>query len=93
MEKRKGNDKANMFILQQDGDKVYVTGPTFPIKDKLRAAGGKWDGERKAWFVAPEKTAQVAQMIAHTQGKHICHNCGDYVHSGTRCSESGLVHN
>lgn len=41
---------------------VAISGNTYPVKDQLRAMGGKWDADRKAWMV-PESSAERAQAL------------------------------
>lgn len=38
---------------------VLITGNTYPVKDQLKALGGKWDVTSKGWLV-PENKAQEA---------------------------------
>lgn len=47
-----------------DGVKmVAITGNTFPIKDKLKAMGGRWNAAEKVWMV-PEEFEDEAQELA-----------------------------
>lgn len=41
---------------------VLVTGNTFPVKDKLKEMGGKWDPEAKGWRV-PNHMKLAAQVL------------------------------
>lgn len=43
-------------------DRVEITGDTFPVKDRLRALGGRWNATRKSWFV-PASVAAEAQAL------------------------------
>lgn len=48
---------------------TYVlTGNTYAHRDEIKAIGGKWDGERKAWVVEAgnmrERAAQSAALYA-----------------------------
>jgi hypothetical protein len=44
--------------------KYHVSGNTFAHKDRIRAAGGKWDGENKVWVIP----ASAKDRIAHLPG-------------------------
>lgn len=44
--------------IQKDGRRFYLVGNTFAIKDKLRAAGAHWDGDRKAWWTSKIDVAE-----------------------------------
>jgi hypothetical protein len=46
-----------------------ITGNTFPVKDKIKALGGKWDAEAKGWRVPPENEAQALALVAKTPAK------------------------
>lgn len=45
------------------GQRVYVTGNTYAIKDALRAAGCHWDGDRRAWWIGAKKRAAVDHLL------------------------------
>lgn len=44
--------------IETVGRRHYIVGNTYPIKDRLRTAGCKWDSERKAWWTGKAETAQ-----------------------------------
>lgn len=41
---------------------VAIYGNTYPVKDQIRALGGRWDAGRKAWMV-PDSAATRAQAL------------------------------
>src|SRR5579864_5643195 len=43
---------------------VAITGNTYPVKDRLKALGARWDGEAKAWMVTPDKADQAKAIVA-----------------------------
>lgn len=43
-----------------------ITGNTYPVKDKLRALGGRWDPEKKAWMVPNEKAQEAQALVAQS---------------------------
>jgi hypothetical protein len=47
--------------------RVAVRGNTFPVKDKIKALGGRWDGTQRAWMVpvatAPQALALVGKPV------------------------------
>lgn len=77
---------------------VAITGNTYPVKDRLKALGGKWDGERKAWMVPDAKADEARQIVsgAPTQPKgnkpHYsrCHECGAPSKGYYRCYTCSL---
>lgn len=38
---------------------IPVSGNTFPVKEQLKALGGRWDAARKCWMI-PEQNADKA---------------------------------
>lgn len=53
-----------MVALRDQGSRVYFTGNTFPIKDKIKAIGGHWDGDAKAWWVGVVKRQEAEQLVS-----------------------------
>lgn len=47
---------------------IAITGNTYAVKEELKALGARWNGEKKAWMVAPDK-AEQAQRIVASAGK------------------------
>lgn len=43
---------------------VLVTGNTYPVKDALRAMGGRWNGTAKGWEVPAAKEAEARALVA-----------------------------
>jgi hypothetical protein len=43
---------------------VVVQGNTFPVKDQLKALGGKWDPVSRAWTVPADKAAEAQALVA-----------------------------
>lgn len=41
---------------------VAITGNTYPVKEQLKALGGRWNADRKAWMVPADK-ATLAQSL------------------------------
>ena len=52
----------------QDG-MVRISGGTYPIKDKLRAAGFKWDGDLSAWTRSEAQVSLWINELHVKQGK------------------------
>lgn len=42
------------------GRRVYLFGNTYGIKDAIKAAGGKWDGDQRAWWISTTKANDPA---------------------------------
>jgi hypothetical protein len=42
---------------------VLVTGNTYPVKDSLKAMGGRWDAANKGWRVPTAKAAEAQALV------------------------------
>ncbi len=51
------------ITTRKEGRRVYVEGKTFFIKDRLRAMGGHWDPDKKAWWVSSAKETDLAKLL------------------------------
>ena len=51
--------------IQTVDRRIYFVGNTFPLKDRIKAMGGHWDGERRQWWVGIVKMAD-AQALAES---------------------------
>lgn len=52
------------ITVQVQGQRIYLTGDTFPVKDDIKAMGGHWDGDRKAWWVGVAKREAAEQLAS-----------------------------
>lgn len=43
---------------------VAISGNTFPVKDELKALGGKWDADSKCWKVPDDKAQEAQALVA-----------------------------
>lgn len=43
---------------------IAITGNTYPVKEQLKALGARWNGDRKAWMVAPEQAGAAQAIVA-----------------------------
>lgn len=43
--------------------RVTINGNTYPVKDKLKALGAMWDGDRKVWTIALDKAEQARKIV------------------------------
>ncbi len=59
-------------------DFVPVHGNTFPVKDKLKAMGGRWDPQQECWFVprVQKMAADVLVGNASYEQTQFCYTCG-----------------
>lgn len=45
-------------------DRILITGNTYPVKDALRALGGRWDASAKGWRVPAAREAEARALVA-----------------------------
>lgn len=45
---------------------VKILGYTYPVRDKLRELGAKWDPDEKAWFIEEEKLEEANAIVGKT---------------------------
>jgi hypothetical protein len=43
---------------------VLVTGNTYPVKDSIKALGGRWDATAKGWRVPADKASEAQALVA-----------------------------
>ncbi len=48
---------------------VAITGNTYPVKEQLKALGARWNGDAKAWMVAPDVAEQAKAIVAGAGAK------------------------
>lgn len=41
-----------------------VTGNTYPVKEQIKALGGRWDGDNKVWMVPDDKYDEAVKLVA-----------------------------
>lgn len=63
------------------GGMVEVSGNTYPVRDRLRALGGEWDGQVKVWRVPESRLPQATALVASAPPKDAyrptkCRQCG-----------------
>lgn len=42
---------------------ALITGNTYPVKDSLRAMGGRWDAAAKGWRVPASRAAEAQALV------------------------------
>ncbi len=75
---------------------MIITGNTYPVREQLKALGGRWNANARGWDVPADKAEQARKIVGSTPAKAVrrfeCDDCGDMVTTGTRCWETGLIH-
>lgn len=64
---------------------VAITGNTYPVKDQIKALGGRWNAGEKCWMVPAEKADAAKSMVSgaprqsfekSSYGQRKCCKCG-----------------
>jgi hypothetical protein len=73
---------------------AVISGNTYPVRDQLKALGGRWDSTRKAWIV-PDSRADLARALVPvgsnkpraSRGPRTCKTCGCKINYGVYCGK------
>jgi len=52
------------ITIERQGQRVYLVGDTYAIKDRIKSVGGHWDSDRRAWWVGAKKEADVTALLS-----------------------------
>lgn len=47
--------------------RVLITGNTYPVKDQIKAMGGRWDPVARGWTVVARKADEARALVAAAQ--------------------------
>lgn len=50
--------------MRRDVRMVAISGNTYPIKDQIRALGGRWDADARCWRVPEDKADEARALVA-----------------------------
>lgn len=54
------------LALEQVERRLYLRGDTYPLRERIRAAGGRWDPARRAWFLALAQRELAELLVSRT---------------------------
>lgn len=43
---------------------IAITGNTYPVKDRLKALGARWNPGLKAWMISEDRAEQARQIVS-----------------------------
>lgn len=81
-----------------------ITGNTYPVKEQLKALGGRWNPVAKGWDVPDDKADAANKIVAGAGAKKVfagnsngyrpgrrcyCSECGEPYRKGQHCWENG----
>lgn len=64
---------------------VAITGNTYPVREQIKALGGRWNADSKAWMVPAAKADDARKLVSSAPAKTIS---GGKRHS-SKCAECG----
>ncbi len=67
---------------------IAITGNTYPVKDQIKALGGRWNAGAKAWMVPAAKADAARQLVAGSPTKSFSCDSG---YRPTKCRVCGYV--
>ena len=47
---------------------VIISGSTYPVKDQIRALGGRWDSGARCWRVPEGRAEEARKLVAAVPG-------------------------
>ena len=68
---------------------VPIYGNTYPVKDQLKALGGRWDPGQRAWKVPEEKVEAARKLVAEAPVKTSSPNAIRYRRRRQPCGYPG----
>jgi hypothetical protein len=74
-----------------------ITGNTYPVKDQIRALGGRWNAASKCWEVPDDKATEAQSLVGKApkkaggynpcSRKGTCKTCGQRINYGVYCGK------
>lgn len=55
--------------VERVGARCYAVGAPFGAKDRLKALGCHWDGDRRQWWIGAAKVASLTALVAEINGE------------------------
>lgn len=65
--------------IETRNNRIYLVGDTYPIKDKLKQAGCRFDKDAKQWYGTTDLRTELTRIIAESASKNASGQSGDYV--------------
>ena len=64
---------------------IAITGNTYPVKDQLKALGGRWNADQKAWMVPETKAEEARKLVAGSTTTSTTHSTHFHPHKCIVC--------
>lgn len=56
------------LTIEAVGARLYVSGNSYPVKDRLKSIGCHWDGDRKQWWIGTQKREALESVVSGNGG-------------------------
>ncbi len=56
--------RSSLYPKKEQQAREAIIGNTYPIKDQLKALGGRWNPDQNAWMVPTDKADQAKALVA-----------------------------
>jgi len=63
---------------------VAITGNTYPVKEQIKALGGRWNADQKAWMIPADKADAARKLVAGASKSSNGSRFGSYATIGAR---------
>lgn len=70
---------------------VAITGNTYPVKDQIKALGGRWDADAKAWRVPADKADEARALVAGAPTKSGANTSTNKRRHFSHCADCGTA--
>ena len=71
--------------------KVTITGNTYPVKDAIKALGGRWNADAKGWDVPADKADEAKALVAGSVGTPRSSGSSSTYRGPKKCCVCGIV--
>ncbi len=65
---RKERPPPGTIYIEKKGRRLYFRDAPFAVKDKLKAAGAKWDPQEKSWWMGSKNASKAETLAAKLSG-------------------------
>lgn len=70
---------------------IAITGNTYPVKEQIKALGGKWNADQKAWMVPESKAVLARQLVSGAPRQTVGGGGAKTAYKPTKCIVCGHV--
>ena len=69
---------------------TLITGNTYPVREQIKALGGRWNPDQKGWMVPEDRANEARQLVSGAPQEHRrSWGNGHTRNRGCSCNEHG----